>query len=111
MNLIEAIKSGRPFRSVGSGSESWLCYSNNEIRYQDTKGLFHLCIKHLLLDYELQEPTQTITRKQLLEVLGATFDDNAAFTVITSDRLYNGRSRLSKWLVEHMAEKLGLGET
>lgn len=107
MNIIDAMKSSLPFRSLASSSDLWLIYLNGEIRYEESRGLYVLKYRDLLDEYELKEPAVTITRSQLLEAVAGTFELGAP--VITCDRRYNGGSRLSHWVVEAIATKLGLG--
>jgi hypothetical protein len=68
MNLIEAIKSGRPFRR--HPDMSWI-YVKGGVLYYNRASDGAICEQSLTVDslladdWEIQEPTVTITRTQL----------------------------------------------
>lgn len=84
MNLIEAIKSGKPFRRPG---RDW------------TPRLFSPA-DVLADDWEIQEPTVTITRAQLNQAVLATWEDDAVDWDQHEESYHS--------LAEVLARKLGL---
>ncbi len=89
MNLIDAIKSGRPYRAVGE--TFW-------------RALFHeeeICLsrKALLADYEIQEPAVTITRTQFMEAARQTWEDD-----------FDKTREAPQFFALKLANKLGLGD-
>lgn len=91
MNLVEAIKSGRPFRQVTGGltgpwkTESDLC---GEMRFtsiveaggkysNDTLGrpVLLLTLEELVSDaWEIQEPSVEVTQRKLIEAFSAAYE-------------------------------------
>ncbi len=65
MTLIEAIKSGRPFRREEDGAEYGWNYPSQAYSYSTDDILAD--------DWEIKEPTVTITRTQFLETFGQMY--------------------------------------
>lgn len=104
MNLIEAIKSGRPFRrahwEAGEFAVLWETHTNG-LGVMFGKDWYAFRGSDLTADdYELQEQTVTITRSQLEAALKDAFTVGPA--VLSG---LEGRS-----LVSYIAQKLGLGD-
>jgi hypothetical protein len=104
LNIIDAIKSGKPIRrsgkdiysahhlSHGATSSEMLC-SAKDGHWLDAQHYieFYICKRDILADdWEIQEPTVTITRSQFFKIWFEYFGN-----------LSDG---------EDMASKLGLGE-
>lgn len=87
MNLIEAVKSGRPFRRV-----AWL---KTDYRNPDSWSQSFLKQDILADDWEIQEPTVTITRSQFWEAVNAEWTE---------------RSMANDHCVRAIARALGLGD-
>lgn len=75
MNLLDAIKSGRPFREVtGSYKSVWVRLRRLEFEphpevQQLHAGGFYRGADALVTEWEIQEPEVTITRTQLRDAL------------------------------------------
>lgn len=108
MNLIDAIKSGRPWRPIGA--EKWrdpieMTQGYNELRIE-------LC--ELFANYEIQEPTVTITRAQFWEAArsieapnittGTVFEPSSGMWTTTETKIPSGLVD-----IDLLATKLGLG--
>lgn len=86
MNLLDAIRSGRPFRRTKTHNVWLTTVDSCELRAnEDVEALFFRtadgsCVSlmsHDLLadDWEIQEPTVTITRTQFLEAVDAVMPE------------------------------------
>lgn len=62
MNIIEAVRSGKPFRRKGDGDHDWMVAP---IELSATNILAN--------DWEIQEPRITITKTQFFEAFGQCF--------------------------------------
>lgn len=75
MNLIEAIKSGRPFRPKGR-NWAWVFVKDGLLKYQLASGDFveqPLVVDQIIADdWEIQEPAVTITRTQYWDAVRET---------------------------------------
>lgn len=111
MNLIDAIKSGRPFRR--NNLMSWVFVKDGLLFYNRASD-GALCEQPLTVecltsdDWEIQEPTVTITRTQFWGAFGATLkwwqvESRPKFTMFDQTLQFPGR------FGEEMARKLGLG--
>lgn len=100
MNLLEAIKSGRPFRR--KNWDLWTQVHGNCVTQPGlTEGLrqAHMCYEDILADdWEIQEPTVTITRAQFLE---------AVESVLGSFNLFG--DAIADCAMRTLAHSLGLG--
>lgn len=97
MNLIDAIKSGRPFRRK-DWDDSMRCHvtrgtdDEQEVRFVDGRPFLPLTFDLLADDWEIQEPSVTITASQFWEaVIG-----------ISKEQTLNGRD------LHTLARRLGL---
>jgi hypothetical protein len=70
LNLVDAIKSGRPFRQ--KGHHEWMRRQDcaNGFEFCDAAATVTLGPDDVVADYEIQEPTVTITRAQLFTAFG-----------------------------------------
>lgn len=95
MTLIEAIKSGRPFRR----KNSW-----GETPWRNAKDGAFIADELLADDWEIQEPTVTISRALLFEALG-----EIDVTKLTEFHPPSGNTYLSWKAIDDFARRLGLG--
>lgn len=71
MNLIEAIRSGRPFRRPAR--DGWIEVNNNNLRWVGGSSIA-ITIQDVVAEtWEIQEPTVTITASQFWEAIEATW--------------------------------------
>lgn len=79
MNLFEAIKSGKPFRRRGDDTlfavkDGMLVFHDQHL--EGVEPFILTCVSAILADdWEVQEPTVTITRQQFLEAWDSAFVD------------------------------------
>jgi hypothetical protein len=106
MNFLEAVKSGRPFKQ--KNAEDWLEVRGGVVRKLNKRdeeiSPFELTLASAILadDYEIEEPTVTITATQFFTVLR-----NADVAV---DEAVIGRRhlRLRESTIRELARALGL---
>lgn len=98
MNIIEAIKSGRPFRRILwtkiGGEKTWI--KNSSATLFETDDV-------LANDWEVMEPTVTITKSQFWDAYSDVIKNDPALTHI------KGYSEAS--LIDALIRRLGLGES
>lgn len=71
MNLIEAVKSGRPFRRSGR-SEKWIVRDDDLLTWDNGERFVGSQVSWLLADdWEIQEPEVRVTRTQFWEAWAA----------------------------------------
>lgn len=112
MNLIDAVKSGKIFRKLGT--EDWLqvspwgmicwCDAGKErVTPSD------LCLVSAIIgEWEVQEPSVTITRAQFWEAAEQSFGFNLNKGVFGSIIKYNGKDPPKYYELSLLAKKLGL---
>lgn len=97
MNLIEAAKSGRPFRRPGW---HWIVKSTNRnaFEFEDNFQIADISSPDDIFadDWEIKEPAVTITRSQLWFAYDMAYSDS------------NLNERLTRQFVVRMARHLGL---
>jgi len=103
MNLLEALKSGRPFRRKGYGTW-WL--------NDDSGKIFGMSKEDMLGDYEVQEPGVTITRTQFFEAAAAAIKEHAVGSGYepSFDHGVLSLESLARLSLGRLAKKLGLEE-
>ena len=83
MNLKEAIESGRPFRRPSFPANLWYSYANCSAMSRSDGEVYHPdCADICADDWEVQEPTVTITRTQLASAvlaMCAAYRNNSTF--------------------------------
>lgn len=116
VNIIDAIKSRRPFRREGwPHAGQWIVLERGDLSYGEANvvanwsvnGHFMTALDLMLDDWEIQEPTVTITRTQY--AAAATAAVNEADEALSR----HGGHPSSLWIAEFksvLARKLGLGE-
>ena len=127
MNLIDAIKSGRPFRR--KGVDTWILTTadlEHEFTWKSVGTMFmentpdprpvkylELSMKDLLAnDWEIQEQSITITRNDFLNAFSAALKDvesRHGFRIVS----FRGRAVPPLWeseVIAEMVRKLGLEE-
>lgn len=110
MNLIDAIKSGRPFRRPGW---AWVCRPEGTNKFVFVEDESHADLGHpmdiLADDWEILEPTVTITASQLADALASTmkwWESEQMRTFTKFDNYITSPARFG----EELACRLGLGE-
>ena len=103
MNLLEALKSGKPFRRKGFAS--WWIEDGSEKFYTMSK-------EDMLAEYEVQEPSVTITRTQFFEAAAEAMKEQAVALGYepTFDRGVLSIETLARLSLGRIAKKLGLEE-
>ncbi len=106
MNIIQALKSGRPFRRTDTGDNQALWLDVNQhgtvVYGKDTCIGPGLTTEMLLATYEIQEHAVTITRSELIAAIQHT---KISVVETTLDRDLH----LSAWSIEEIARRVGLG--
>ncbi len=116
MNLIAAIKSGRPFRkrSWVRPDEGWLQYEAeyNRVSWTNRDGTFNFSASCVLADdWEIQEPTVTITRTQFLQTFAQALkfvEDRGGFRITNFSGHAAPPPLWESAVVQQMAQILGL---
>lgn len=76
MTLIEAIKSGRPFRRRSWDDGHWVSVSDDDIlRFDDATDFISDVVDMCADDWEIQEPKVEITRAQFWEAVEGVLQD------------------------------------
>lgn len=74
MNLIDAIKRGKPFRRPGWTIEAYMADDGRLHRPDECKHSISIArYEYLADDWEIQEPTVTITRTQFMQAFCEAF--------------------------------------
>ena len=107
MNLIEAIKSGRPYRRACWDLDAWRPAIGH---LRDNRSHYGERLDDLLAnDWEIQEPTVTITRTQFWEAYAVALKEaQECRRTLTTDGIQCWES--GKDPMTLLAKRLGLGD-